>query len=518
MPPHKRILHGELSIPYNLGVAIAPSVVLLMTDTQRRDMISRLGRHDLGTPNLDGLIDRGVTFERASCVSPVCGPARSALFTGLAPHSNGVLANSMPLGETARTVGRRLSDAGVRCGYIGKWHLDGGDYFGMGRCPEGWDPAWWYDMRCYVEEQDPPTRRRFREVVTNLNGVCAEDTFAGRCAQRAERFLAEHGGERFLLVVSFDEPHHPFLCPPEFLERFEGFRFDVGIGASDSLIDKPAHHRTWAEAQGRLATRDPSRFIERRDFFACNSFVDDQIGRVLRAVERHAPEAMVMYTSDHGDMLGAHRIDGKGPAMYEEITGVPLIVRWPGVVAEGVRSSSVVSHLDVVPTLLEAFGVDRPPVLEGVSMMRVIEDPGAVVREAAFCEFHRFEVDHDGFGAFEPIRCAISATHKLVVNLLGSDELYDLVNDPHELTNRIDDARASETRDALHDLLLDWMYDTRDPFRGPAWSRRPWRKDAPRSTWDDRGMTRQRGDPAYEPHQLVYETAMPFDRAVRPKH
>ena len=114
-------------------------IVLLMTDSTRQDMVSCYGNPDMRTPCLDALAERGVRYQNAYSCQPVCGPARSALFTGIYPHSNGSFGNCIALGANVKTIGQRLSDNGIRTAYVGKWHLDGGDYFGLGVCPEGWD-------------------------------------------------------------------------------------------------------------------------------------------------------------------------------------------------------------------------------------------------------------------------------------------------------------------------------------------------------------------------------------------
>jgi uncharacterized sulfatase len=132
-------------------------------------------------------------------------------------------------------------------------------------------------------------------------------------------------------------------------------------------------------------------------------------------------------------------------------------------------------------------------------------------------EFGRYETDHDGFGGFQPLRAAYDGRFKLVVNLLGTDELYDLASDPGEMSNRIDDAATAADRDRLHDAMLGWMNRTRDPFRGYHWERRPWRTDARPATWGYTGMTRQRENEEYEPRQMDYATGMPMTEAVRKK-
>ncbi|HAH88400.1 MAG TPA: sulfatase, partial [Armatimonadetes bacterium] len=121
----------------------ADRIIIIMTDTQRTDMLGCYGNSDMKTPCIDSLAEEGVRFGQAYTCQPVCGPARSAIFSGVYPHSNGSWANSMPLADNVKTMGQRFRDSGYHTAYTGKWHLDGGDYFGDGRCPDGWDPEYW---------------------------------------------------------------------------------------------------------------------------------------------------------------------------------------------------------------------------------------------------------------------------------------------------------------------------------------------------------------------------------------
>jgi uncharacterized sulfatase len=132
-------------------------------------------------------------------------------------------------------------------------------------------------------------------------------------------------------------------------------------------------------------------------------------------------------------------------------------------------------------------------------------------------EFGRYEIDHDGFGGFQPVRCVFDGRYKLVVNLLSTDELYDLASDPGEMQNLIASAAHAAQRDRLHDRMLQWMNDTRDPFRGYYWHRRPWRRDAPPATWRYTGMTRQKEPDTGERRQLDYDTGLEMTEAVRRK-
>ncbi|MHB9031493.1 MAG: sulfatase-like hydrolase/transferase, partial [Anaerolineae bacterium] len=289
---------------------MSQQVILIMTDTQRKDMLGCYGHPAMQTPNLDRLASEGVRFERAYTCQPVCGPARSAIFTGIYPHSNGSWGNCMPLGANVVTIGQRLRDAGLPTAYIGKWHLDGGDYFGLGRCPDGWDPHYWYDMRCYLEELSPAERLRSRQPQTNRDpALKAEFTYGHRCSDRAINYLEANRGRDFFLVLSYDEPHHPWLCPRPYSEMYRGYRFPVGANVRDNLQAKPEHQRAWAGPQ--LLADKENLEIKIADYLGCNSFVDAEIGRVLEAVDREVPGALVIYTSDHGDMLYAHSLNNK---------------------------------------------------------------------------------------------------------------------------------------------------------------------------------------------------------------
>ncbi|MCU0522688.1 MAG: sulfatase-like hydrolase/transferase, partial [Anaerolineae bacterium] len=251
--------------------ATRPNFVLIMTDTQATNVVGAYGHPGLGTPNIDRLAETGVKFGRAYTTCPLCTPARAGLFTGIYPHTSGAWTNNLPLGDNIKTMGQRFSDAGYATAYVGKWHLDGHDYFGTGQCPPGWDPAYWFDGRNYLDElaregggPDRGSDRGSDRLITlwrqglhNLedlraNDICAEFTWAHRNGDRAIQFLKNRAqavragvgtGDRtaektrppFLLVVSYDEPHHPFTCPPSYVERFADYDYPLGPAAFDEL-------------------------------------------------------------------------------------------------------------------------------------------------------------------------------------------------------------------------------------------------------------------------------------------
>lgn len=234
-------------------------------------------------------------------------------------------------------------------------------------------------------------------------------------------------------------------------------------------------------------------------YFACNDFVDDQIGRVINALTPEQREnTWVIYTSDHGEMMGAHKLISKGAAMYDDITRIPLIIRSPQ--GERRQVDTPVSHIDLLPTMMALADIEKPEILPGENILAVKEPRGVMV------EFNRYEIEHDSFGGFIPVRCWVTDDFKLVLNLFTSDELYDRRNDPNEMHNLIDDIRFADVRSKMHDALLDYMDKIRDPFRSYQWSLRPWRKDA-RPRW--MGAFRPRPQDGYSPVVRDYDTGLP---------
>ncbi|MDF1516277.1 MAG: sulfatase-like hydrolase/transferase, partial [Anaerolineae bacterium] len=401
----------------------------------------------------------GMRFERAYTTCPLCTPARGALFSGLYPQINGAWTNNIAPHANIPLMGTIFSYYGYRTAYTGKWHLEGVSYFGDGVPSGGFEPDWWYDGVCYARDIGPEMFRQYRTCKTadalRQAGFNEETMWGHRVANRAIDFLQQVGDSDFTLVVSFDEPHGPFVAPPVYWEKFSPEDIVKPPNHGASLEGKPALQQVQRAAYGEPDWGHDIAWKQR--FFGCNSYIDREIGRVIDAVQHtHGDDTVIIYTSDHGDMLEAHGLHGKGPMMYEEITNIPFIVHVPGG-PQGVVSNALVSHLDVIPTMLELSGIEVPPSLHGLSLHPVLENPQATVREFAMVNFHRFAVNHDSFGEFFPIRCVTDGRYKLAVNLLDTDEFYDLDTDPLECHNRINDETCAAIRDRLHDALLDEM-------------------------------------------------------------
>ena len=459
------------------------NIVFIMTDTQNREMVGCYGNPGMNTPNLDRLAAEGIRFDRAYTTSPVCTPARGSIFSGLHPQINGAYCNNVAPHRHVPLMGEIFRHFGYRAAYTGKWHLDGAGYFGDGVPGGGFDPDWWYDGKRYADDIGPEMFSRYRawKSAAQLRewGFTEKNMWGHRVADRALDFLNKVGDEPFVLAVSFDEPHGPFVAPPEYWEGYDPAQVPMRPNFGASLDGKPELQR-WQVAGKDHPVRpeDWPGFVPGLSrFMGCNSYIDREIGRVIDAVDRlHADDTLILYTTDHGDMQGSHGLHGKGPMMYEEITNVPFIARVPGG-PRGAVSSSLVSHIDILPTLLDYAGLEMPPILQGTSLRTVLTDPRATVREYALISWTRFAINHDSFGEYYPIRCLTDSRYKLAINLLDTDELYDLREDPYEMTNRITDPTLAAERDRLHDALLDEMDRIRDTARSYRWADRPWRSD-----------------------------------------
>lgn len=481
-----------------------PNILLIMTDTQATNMVGCYSGKPLGTNNIDSLAAEGIRYINAWSCSPICTPARAGLFSGIYSNQSGPWTNNLPLYRNVRSMGQYFKDAGYDTCYIGKWHLDGHDYFGTGICPPEWDPKYWFDGINYLHELTDEQIGLWRNGLNSVEDLKAHNidatfTWSYRCTNRAIDFLKQptRAEKPFLMVVSYDEPHHPFTCPVEYAEKYKDFYYDQGPKARDTLENKPVHHRYWAEAMPSPVGEDG--LYHHPLYFGCNDFVDDQIGRVVNALSPEQREnTWVIYTSDHGEMMGAHKLISKGAAMYDEITRIPLIIRSP---KRDVRQvNTPVSHVDLLPTLMALAGIEKPEILQGENILNIDGPRGVMI------EFNRYEIEHDSFGGFIPVRCWVTEDYKLVINLFTTDELYDRHNDPDELNNLIDSPELAGIRDQMHDTLLNFMDKIRDPFRSYQWSMRPWRKDA-KPHW--MGVFRPRPKDGYSPVVRDYDTGMP---------
>lgn len=490
-----------------------PNFIFIMTDTQATNMLScYTGIKALNTDHIDELAAGGTKFNSGYTTTPVCTPARASLFTGIYSHTSGPWTNNIAPGTNIKTMGHYFKEKGYDTIYTGKWHLDGHDYFGTGISPEEWNEEYWYDGANYLAELSDEQIALWRNGLNTAedlrkHNITAEFTWANGISNRAIRFLNERDETKpFVMVLSYDEPHHPFTCPPEYVEKYQDFAYHLGEKAFDNLDTKPAHHKMWSEAMGNPADEEGN--YRHPLYFACNDYVDDEIGRVLTTLdEKQLDNTWVIYTSDHGEMMGAHKLVSKGAAMYDDITRVPFIIKAPeesGLAPDEINTP--VSHIDLLPTMLDIAGIEIPDILEGDSLTKLMHSEDKEAERGVMLEFNRYEIEHDSFGGFIPVRCWVTNHYKLVLNLFGEDELYCRRTDQNEMHNLIHDSAYEDTRNELHDALLNYMYEKRDPFRSYEWAVRSWRPEK-KAEW--MGAFRPRPADGFSPAVRDYDTGMP---------
>lgn len=460
-----------------------PNILLICTDQQRYDTIGRLGLRAVHTPNLDRLVDGGVAFERAYTASPVCAPSRASMMTGRFPSAHGLWANGVSLPEQTLFT-RMLADDGYRTGLIGKLHLsaawrgrkedprdDGFEFYRWAHDPK--HPAPDNDYHRWLREEHPELFER-AVAGTDITGADPEasgfDMMPARAhysrwaSTRALEFLSGQQDEQrpFFLWVNFFDPHHPFVVPQEYLDRYPASEVSLGIDA-ESEPPLPAQlesMRSYANAAGARAFDDYSRdgLVEVvRAYYAMITMVDEEIGRILDGLDSAGltEDTLIVFTSDHGEMLTDHGLLLKGPALYEGAVRVPLVLRWPGVLPAGQRRAALASLVDLPATILHAAGRGEPSWNQGESLMPVATDGDERwTRDWALCQYR------DSGRPEDPPTFATMLRHqdlKLVVFHGGpvtprprECQLFDLANDPDERTNlACDPARAGDLRDLL---------------------------------------------------------------------
>ena len=462
------------------------NILWIMTDQQRLDGVGAFGGAQVHTPHLDSLAAEGVCFDRHYTTCPLCVPARGSLATGRYPHSCGSTVNAIfwkehgelehaTLGPRERTAGERLLEAGYRVGQIGVDHViteprdrqrkafdlfyDFSDYgkWASQRNLPAYDAA---SHRVETEESAGGHTRvgPYSGPQPGRHPQRAEDFADFVWADRAVEFLeeTEDGEEPWALFLYLWAPHPPLVWPEPYCSMYD----PEAIALAPS-VGVPGEGRS--ELHDRHAAGQLGSFIKNREdwkptwaaYFGGCTLADDALGRVLDAARGREDydRTAVVFHPDHGEALGMHRCYQK-MTCYEECIHLPLIVRLPNA-APG-RRAVLTSHVDVAPTLLDCAGLAPPGNAQGVSLAPLVDDPAARFdRDAVFCEYS----GNVGWNYFQ--RSVVAERWKYIDNPGVDRELYDLVEDPYEMHNRINDAPGS-VLDQMQDRLETWQKDTGD--------------------------------------------------------
>ena len=462
------------------------NILLILTDQHRYDTLGCYGAPTCRTPNMDGIAARGVRFDAAYTPTSPCSPARAALFTGLYPHRNHVLSNDRPLNPDVPTLASELKKAGYNLGYAGKWHVDrntvptdhgfeGKDFPGYGYPAGGGiveglrfgGPAQPFPhYREYLEQRGYKRPKVLEWYMGDNPGKANQEMYAlqsGTVEMSFEHMVSEFAvellrtfkqahdreGKPFFIWANFWGPHTPCLVPEPYYSMYDPSAIPQEPSFTETWDRKPRvqelYERFWGLTSGGW---ERWREIVAR-YWGYVTMIDDLVGRMLVELESLdlAENTLVIFTTDHGDMMGAHRLIEKGPFTYEQCYRLPMVAAHPACEAPGSACDEFVYLHDLFPTFLELAGVTPPDVPDSQSIVdNVLGRATSTNREGIYAAFW------SQIFPFEQ-RMVRTRTHKLVYNCMDIGELYDLVHDPWEMRNLIG---LPETR-ALQAELLDLM-------------------------------------------------------------
>ncbi len=484
------------------------NVLMIMTDQQRKDSLGCYGNPKVATPNLDRLSRESVTFERCYVANPICMPARLSLFTGMKASNHGLWTNGVLLDRELDTLASELGKNGYQTASFGKIHFtpyggDGGNWESqnlwrsMDDSTQWNGPYWGFDHveltlahtsmlahygRWFKEHGGEPSMLKSPVVETsnseaspgqkmNMKDPAGEDSWVRHMsvqlhdstfvAERTVDYLRKRRDKSrpFFAVASFPDPHHPFNPPEEVASLYDYDDVVMPSGGPQDLASRPTHylqhfHGAWHRkgtvkpkhegGVGESLTRERIAHT-----YAMVDLIDRSIGKILDtlAEENLTEDTIIIFTADHGELLGDHGLWLKGPFYYEGLVNVPLMIRIPGTTP--FRSRQLISTIDIMPTLCEALGIPIPYYVDGISQLPHVADPTKAVREHCLIEYRNGYEEQDISS-----KAIITKQFKYVLYQTGQQELTDLVNDPKETTNLIDEEGYREVVATLKDTLL----------------------------------------------------------------
>ncbi|MEM1275715.1 MAG: sulfatase-like hydrolase/transferase [Pseudomonadota bacterium] len=414
------------------------NLLIFISDEHRRDAMGCMGHPIVQTPNLDALAARGTVFENAYTPSPMCVPTRAALACGEHVHRCGYWDSATPYNGKRPSWMHAVRDAGIEVSSLGKLH------FRSDEDDNGWTEeilpmhvvggvGWVAGLL----RENPPDYHQAGELAADVGaGASTYTDYDRQITEAAEAWLASRSDAPWIGFVSLVSPHYPLTAPEAFYSLYNPDDMPLPIAyAPEARPDHPeiAHLLSFFDYDRYF---DPAKMREAKAaYFGLTSFMDHCVGRVLAALEAsgQAEETLILYTSDHGEMLGDHGIWTK-QVMYESSAGVPMILAGPGV-PQAHRVATAASLLDIAPTALEIAGVTAE--LPGRSLIDLANGPDDLDR-TILSEYH------DG-GSSTGAFMVRWDRWKLVHYVDQPDQLFDLVNDPNELTDLASSPDAAPT-------------------------------------------------------------------------
>jgi len=473
---HTFLFAGILALTSAAISANEPNVLFLMSD-DLNTALSGFGHPQCKTPELDKLAERGVRFENMHCQYPVCGASRAALMSGLYPYTNGTLGNAGTLRGSmpdVLTMSQLFRNNGYHVGRVSKIYHMGIPGEIIAGTAERDDPHSWDEVvNIKAPEQNASGEKTNwspkNKGSQNFTGVVAEgDDLVhadGMAATHAIDFLQRHKDKPFFLACGFVRPHVPLVAPAKYFDRYDRDAMVAPVVPEDDLEDVPKIIRDYKRNSTTYGVTPELHKGLLQAYYASVSYMDAQVGRVLNALDELglADNTIVVFTSDHGYLLGHHHKYQK-QHLFEEATRVPFIVSVPWMKNQhGKATRQITELIDLYPTLAELAGLQAPDGLQGNSMLPLLNDPLSSdwKKDVAFTisrsggesiRTYQWRFTQWGFGA-------------------AGMELYDLKNDPGEFTNLADNPEYAGELERLQRQLRAKRREA-----GYSASKYPWKK------------------------------------------
>ena len=467
-----------------------PNILWICTDQQRYDTIHHLGNDHIHTANLDRLCKEGVSFTRAYSQCPVCQPSRASFLTGLYPSTIHVNRNgneSFP--DRFKLITKRLAETGYDCGLAGKLHIaspwfgteprtdDGYRVFRLSHSPTqaigkgnqytDWLQTQVHDLGEVFEEfyvnhpNNRPGRYRPDLPVRFHQSVW--------CADRAIEFIEEPREGPWLMSVNPYDPHEPFDAPKAYADRYDPKKLAPHLFDERDLVNQGK--LSFATVRTRYPKKDEDMAAAKASYYGMITLVDEQVGRMLEALGKtgQRENTIVIYTSDHGEMLGDHGLKTKGCRFNEGVVHVPLIISWPRRFEQDMTCNALVELTDLAPTLAELAGTTIDWT-HGRSLVSILEgkSSGRDHREYVRSEFYdavNLDAPHNS-ERHVPVFATMYFDGRYKLNVYHGHkmgELYDLQEDPDEFANLWEDAKSAALKMELLKRSFDASIVIHDP-------------------------------------------------------
>jgi len=460
----------SLSFAGSKGKRQKANLLFIWTDEQRADTMAAYGNTKIHAPNLNKLASESFVFKRTYITQPVCSPSRGSVMTGLWPHTSGVTDNNITLGKETQCLPEMIDSPQYQTAYMGKWHL-GDEIFAQ----HGFD-EWVAIEDGYSKYYSSPDKKQARSdyyhfLVSRGHKPGKNNAFSRNyaaslpyeeskpkfLATKACDFMQRHQDEPFILYINFLEPHMPFTGP--FNNEHDPADVDLPENFNDPLEENEpqVYRKRLAKIIKKYGTDEKGYRKLIAKYWGLVTELDTAVGQINKKLEELglADNTIVVFTSDHGDMMGSHRLVEKC-VMYEESVKVPLLLRVPWMSKKQNMIEAPVSHIDLVPTLLDLMKCPKPQHLEGASLLPLMKG-GKAAEDHVFIEWSRNSYMNSH------MRTVVSPDGwKLSLLKTDKNQLFDLTNDPGETTNLYDSGKHADVIKRLTKKIHNWQKKTKD--------------------------------------------------------